>query len=105
MHFSKYTTAPDEKLAKVVCVIHYDDVVKMQKPIELLKGLESKGTAGLVVLLLDSDRAHGGDKGSVHDQATFTSFTDALTSNMIPYPVYFAFESDELLAWYNLLAK
>ena len=87
-------------------MIHYDDVVKLeQSPIDFLKALEAKNVSSLVVLLLDSDRAHGGDKGSVQDQAVFASFSAALSSNMIPYPVYFAFESDDLLTWYNLLAK
>ena len=49
-----------------MCVIHYDDVVKLASDgvMDLLKSLERQGSAGLLVLLLDSDRAHGGDKGS-----------------------------------------
>ena len=30
---------------------------------------------------------------------------DTLTSNVIVFPVYFTFESDDLLSWYSLLAK
>lgn len=30
---------------------------------------------------------------------------DTLTSNVIVFPVYFAFENDDMLTWYALLAK
>ena len=30
---------------------------------------------------------------------------DALTGNLIVFPVYFTFENDDLLSWYSLLAK
>ena len=30
---------------------------------------------------------------------------DTLTGNMIVFPVYFAFENDELLNWYSMLAR
>ena len=50
-------------------MIHYDDLVKMdgKTMFDLLKSLELKGSPGLLILLLDSDRAHGGDKGSLQD--------------------------------------
>ena len=52
-----------------MCVIHYDDIVKFTstKGMEILQSLEKEGSAGLLILLLDSDRAHGGDKGSLED--------------------------------------
>ena len=53
-------------MAKKVCVIHYDDVVRLKKHgEELVKAIEMKGSSGLLILLLDSDRAHGGYKGSL----------------------------------------
>ena len=58
-----------------------------------------------MILLLDADRAHGGDKGSLEEQARFQTFSDALSSNLISYPVYFTFESDELLSWYKMLER
>ena len=104
VHFK--TVMGDESTIKKVCVIHYDDVVKLSKDgADLLDSLETKGTSGLLILLLDTDRAHGGDKGTPEEQRVFQTFSDALTTNLIGYPVYFAFESDDLLTWYSLLAK
>ena len=54
-----------------MCVIHYDDVIKLADTIDLLEQLRDLNSAGLVVLLLDADRAHGGDKGSLEDQRNF----------------------------------
>lgn len=62
-HYSKFLT--DAVLdAKKVCVIHYDDLVKLETTSALLKQLDAKGASGLIVLLINSDRAHGGFKGS-----------------------------------------
>ena len=75
LHYTSFQAAADgndsttiENLKKV-CVIHYDDLVKMdgKTMLDLLKSLELKGSPGLLILLLDSDRAHGGDKGSLQD--------------------------------------
>ena len=54
-------------------MVHYDDLVKMDAKtgFELLKSLELRGSPGLLILLLDSDRAHGGDKGSIEEQRNF----------------------------------
>ena len=73
LHYSAFLSAKpnDTTLAKKVCVIHYDDLVKLGDASNLQRQLDRKGTAGLVVLLLDSDRAHGGDKGSVAEQESF----------------------------------
>ena len=30
---------------------------------------------------------------------------DTLTGNLIVFPVYFAFENDDLLSWYSMLAR
>ena len=69
LHYSAFTESIEEKqvLAKKVCVIHYDDAVKLTNGIELLKSGSKEGSAGLLILLLDADRAHGGDKGSLED--------------------------------------
>ena len=90
-----------------VCVIHYDDVVKLANAETLLTLLKQQPGAaqGLLILLLDADRAHGGDKGSLEDQRKFQAFSDALSNNLISFPVYFAFESDDLLAWYRMLER
>ena len=56
-------------------------------------------------MLIDSDRAHGGYKGTITEQERFDSFSDALTATRSVYPVYFTFESDDLLVWYDLLSK
>ena len=50
-------------------MVHYDDITKFSKSsgMELLTSLEREGSAGLLILLLDSDRSHGGDKGSIDD--------------------------------------
>jgi len=55
--------------------------------------------------LLDSDRAHGGFKGSVAEQIRFNDFSEELTTSRVAYPVYFTFENDDLLVFYDLLAK
>lgn len=58
-----------------------------------------------MIVLVDSDRAHGGYKGSLADQQIFESFVETMTTNLITYPVYFTFETDDILTWYSLLAK
>ena len=54
-------------MAKKVGVIHYDDIVKISKggqgAEELVRSMEKQGASGLLILLLDADRAHGGYKG------------------------------------------
>ena len=75
----------------------------MDSGLDFLKTLDKHGTAGLLILLLDSDRAHGGYKGGLREQRKFQTFSDILTTNQINYPVYFAFESDDLLNWYAML--
>ena len=69
LHYTAFSESNESKqvLAKKVCVIHYDDAVKLTSGIELLKSVSREGSAGLLILLLDSDRAHGGDKGSIDD--------------------------------------
>lgn len=54
-------------------MVHYDDLVKLtsEQSMGLLRSLEIKGSSGLLILLLDSDRAHGGDKGSAAEQKNF----------------------------------
>ena len=94
-----------ELTAKKVCFVHYDDLVKLEKNTDLISKLESKGSTGLIVLLLDKDRAHGGFKGSIVEQERFHAFAEALTTTKVPYPVYFTFETDELLVFYDLLSK
>jgi len=54
-----------------VCVIHYDDVGKLADSKALLEKIVQLGTAGLLIILLDAERAHGGDKGSLEEQRTF----------------------------------
>ena len=105
-HYSSYLSqVEDPNLAKKVCAIHYDDLIKLEDPSSLLKALEKKVTGGLVIILLDSDRAHGGYKGSLAEQDRFHVFSDALAAQLIAYPVYFTYETDELLVWYDLLTK
>ena len=108
VHFSHVLAATEPITAlrdKKVCVIHYDDVVKLGESGSLLKELGKQGTAGLLIMLLDADRAHGGDKGSLEEQRTFQAFSDALTNSLVGFPVFFTFESDDLLTWYNLLLR
>mmetsp|Transcript_11892 Transcript_11892/g.15150 ORF Transcript_11892/g.15150 Transcript_11892/m.15150 type:complete len:88 (+) Transcript_11892:304-567(+) len=77
----------------------------MEQPKSLIQALDKKGTLGLLVILLDSDRAHGGYKGTLAEQERFHAFSDMLTMSRIVYPVYFTYENDDLLHWYDLLAK
>ena len=74
MHFSHVLAdkdAAETARDKKVCVIHYDDVSKLADSKALLRELEKKGTAGLLIMLLDAERAHGGDRGSLEEQRAF----------------------------------
>lgn len=91
-------------------MIHFNDLADgiglIFSKSEFFSKLKESNPEGLVIILATHDsKEEKANQNYNRNLAALESLQDTLTSQSVPFAVFFTFETEEIITWYRMLAN